>query len=127
MSLLTTIDFKTISIHLPAKWQELIQIPWYLRIWEKVWKMWLKCSISSTLFLSLKAPKISSYKPNSWGKIHFFFLHMHMIFNQLEPSGDCYIYKYKIKWLLQLFLFSMMCNTFFSWLELIAIHPCSLM
>lgn len=46
MSMLTTLDFKTVPNHSSAKWQELIQIPWYLRIWGKVWKIWLNFCIS---------------------------------------------------------------------------------
>lgn len=50
MSMLTTLDFKTVPNHSSAKWQELIQIPWYLRIWGKVWKIWLNFRISFTSF-----------------------------------------------------------------------------
>lgn len=58
MSMLTTLDFKTVPNHSSVKRQELIQNTWYLRIWGKVWKIWLNFRISFTpFFLSFKAPK----------------------------------------------------------------------
>ena len=90
MSMLTTLDFKTVPNHSSAKWQELIQIPWYLRIWGKVWKIWLNFRISFTsffFFLSFKASQFFFFKYmlNSWIKIRFYTCILILI--ALNPLG----------------------------------------
>lgn len=52
MSMLTTLDFKTVPNHSSAKWQELIQIPWYLRIWGNAGKL-IKLFVFPLSFFSI--------------------------------------------------------------------------